>query len=243
MRTAELLGIGAGTTRVAISRMTTAGELETDGDRYRLASPALLARRSRQAQSRVGATRGWDGDWLIAVVDTDGSARPASERAELRAALTALRHAELHEGTWIRPDNLVPGVLTDAERIVGDRCHRFRGRPDGDPIGLARSLWPLDDWSSEALDLLEGLEALTRRLHDEDPSEALGDGFVFNAAVLRHLQSDPLLPGELLPGTWPGPRLRGSHAVFDQLFKQTLSDWLRATDAGAPTSGRTRSAS
>ena len=42
------------------------------------------------------------------------------------------------------------------------------------------------------------------------------------AAIVRHLQADPLLPALLLPG-WPGPRLRGAYSSYER----ELGDLLR----------------
>ncbi|HEX8582205.1 MAG TPA: hypothetical protein VF640_07745, partial [Acidimicrobiales bacterium] len=75
VRSGELFGIAEGTTRVALSRMVAAGELEADGGRYRLTG-RLLARQARQAESRTGATGPWDGTWRLAVVTADR--RPAA---------------------------------------------------------------------------------------------------------------------------------------------------------------------
>ena len=52
--TAELLGVAAGTARVALSRMVAAGEAEATDGGYRLTSPTLLARQARQSLSRSG---------------------------------------------------------------------------------------------------------------------------------------------------------------------------------------------
>ena len=68
VRLAELFGIAEGTTRVALSRMVAAGELEVDDGRYRLVGPALLARQATQEHGRVvpqkkmGRTVGDGGD-------------------------------------------------------------------------------------------------------------------------------------------------------------------------------------
>lgn len=236
IRTAELLGISRGTTRVAISRMVTNGELEADGDAYALASTALLDRRLRQEQSRAGNTTEWDGDWNLVVVDAD--ARSPAERADLRRALGTLRHAEVREGIWTRPDNLRTGVFPAAEATVTAQCIRFTGRPDADPGALARTLWPLTDWAAEADHLRRTLDGLTERIRADDPA-ALGEGFVANASVLRHLQADPLLPAELLPTGWPGPDLRHHHTEFDRLFKERLVTWLRSERRGSATADRT----
>ncbi|QXC59697.1 hypothetical protein KSP35_15070 [Aquihabitans sp. G128] len=143
--TAELLGVAPGTARVAISRMVAAGELEARGDGYRLVGAPLLARQSRQSLSRQGPPSGWDGSWRLLVAP--GEARPASERAELRAALAALRFAELREGVWLRPANLPVDVLPDAEALAAARCTSFATEPD-EPRALATSLWDLHAWSA-----------------------------------------------------------------------------------------------
>ncbi len=209
---AELLGVSAGTARVAMSRMVAAGELEPDGDGYRLAGH-LLQRQARQTVSRTGTTRPWDGTWRTALVP--GEARAAADRADLRRAMTGLRFGELRDGVWLRPDNLTAPL---PEAVVG-----LTGAldPAVDPAVLARSLWDLDGWAEAATALRAELAPLQARLDDGD-GRALADGFVTSAAVLRHLQADPLLPVELLPASWPGADLRADEERFDQRFKAVL---------------------
>lgn len=221
--TAELLGIAPGTARVAMSRMVAGGELETTTDGYRLVGRPLLARQSRQSLSRRGAADRWDGWWRMAIVTGEG--RPAAERGELRAAMAGLRYAELREGVWLRPDNLPAGVLPDAEALSAARCTLLTSRPD-DPEGLATRLWDLAGWSDRATHLQADLDRLGARLDRRDHT-ALAKGFVVSAAVLRHLQADPLLPAELDPPSWPGAHLRARHRTYDDAFKATLATWLR----------------
>jgi phenylacetic acid degradation operon negative regulatory protein len=38
--------------------------------------------------------------------------------------------------------------------------------------------------------------------------------FVAAAAIVRHLLTDPVLPGELLPEDWPGDTLRNVYTNF-----------------------------
>lgn len=230
--TAELLGIAPGTARVAMSRMVVAGELEPTVDGYRLASPALLARQTRQDESRAGRMRRWRGAWRTAVVDVDS--RTAVDRANLREALRSLRFAELREGVWMRPDNLRSKVLIDAEEVAAKQCQFLRSRPESagrgidESVALAQRLWDLPGWVSGADLLLGDVDRLGGRLEDGD-SSALAEGFVVSADVLRHLQADPLLPVELLPQGWPGSRLREQHRSFDTAFKATLRAWREAT--------------
>ncbi len=141
MRSGELFGISDGTTRVALSRMVAAGELEPDGSGYRLAGH-LLDRQARQSASRSAASLAWKGAWTMAVV-VDGR-RSAAERGELREAMRVLHLAEAREGVWLRPDNLARGHAPEAEAVVTAQCRRFTARPDDeDPVALAGRLWDL----------------------------------------------------------------------------------------------------
>ena len=55
-----------------------------------------------------------------------------------------------------------------------------------------------------------------------DGPEALAPGFELSAAVLRHLQADPLLPAELLPADWPGGRCAPTYDEWDARYRATL---------------------
>src|SRR5690606_11901566 len=88
VRSGELFGIAEGATRVALSRMVAAGEIEPSGDGYRLAGH-LLDRQARQTASRLATTERWDGTWELALVRS-GTARAAADRAALRRALADL---------------------------------------------------------------------------------------------------------------------------------------------------------
>lgn len=222
--TAALFGISEGTTRTALSRMVAAGEATGDGASYRLAGP-LVARQQRQQASRRAATRRWDGTWELAVVEGDRR-RAATDRAALREAARSLRLAELREGVWGRPDNLDPERSPDAAAIVDAWCVRWHGarpRPAPDPAGL----WDLTGWADGARALIAEMAALRPPLDDHDRA-VLGDGFVTSAAVLRHLQADPLLPAALLPPDWPGEALRVAYDGYDSAYRAVLRDWFAA---------------
>jgi phenylacetic acid degradation operon negative regulatory protein len=216
VRLTGLFGISENRVRVALSRMVAAGEATTDGaGRYRLAGH-LAARQSRQSASRSGVTAPYEGRWWMAVVTRTGST--AEVRGVRRRALSYARLAELREGVWMRPDN-VSLSLPDA---LGDDVELMTAVPD-DARGLAARLWDLPAWSDGARVLLHGLNALT-----PDRPEALAPGFELSASVLRHLQADPLLPGDLLPEEWPGARLRATYDVWDAGYRATLREWSRA---------------
>jgi phenylacetic acid degradation operon negative regulatory protein len=222
VRTAELFGISEGTTRTALSRMVGAGEAEVEGGGYRLVG-RLAARQDRQTASRRAATLPWDGTWELVVVER-AAGRPADARAALRDALRQLRLAELREGTWGRPDNLDPGRSPAAAHLVAGWCRRWTGARPGDEPDL-EELFALDDWQAVAEDLRAEMAALLPAL-DAGDTRGLASGFVTSAAVLRHLQADPLLPADLLPAGWPGDGLRTEYDRYDAAYRAVLGTWL-----------------
>ncbi|WP_278258878.1 PaaX domain-containing protein, C- domain protein [Nocardioides convexus] len=93
---AAVVGFAEPTVRVALSRMSTAGDVVRDEDgRFRLAD-RLLERQRRQEQAAHPRRHAWGGEWELVVVTTAG--RTAAERADLRATLTGLRLAEPARG-------------------------------------------------------------------------------------------------------------------------------------------------
>jgi phenylacetic acid degradation operon negative regulatory protein len=219
VRAGELFGIAEGTTRVALSRMVAAGELEGDGGWYSLTGARLLERYVRQGASRAAATLAWDGTWIVAVVTAER--RAAAARLELRDALVRARLAELREGVWVRPDNIELALAS----IVGEQCTMMRAT-DID-AALVGKLWDLAGWQDGARLLRADMKQLVRPLERGD-TRALAEGFVVSAAVLRHFQADPLLPDQLLPARWPGAALRADYDRFDTAYRTVLLDWFRA---------------
>jgi phenylacetic acid degradation operon negative regulatory protein len=217
VRLTGLFGISANRARVALSRMVAAGEATTDGaGTYRLAG-RLRERQERQSASRSGVTaEPFSGQWRVAVVVTTGST--ADTRTARRRALAHARLAELREGVWMRPDNVEVRLPDDLRSDV----EVMTARPAA-PERLATSLWDLPAWAERAHRLLGQMAALT-----PDTAAALAPGFELSAAVLRHLQADPLLPEVFLPSGWPGGRLRADYDRWDARYRTTLRDWSRA---------------
>jgi phenylacetic acid degradation operon negative regulatory protein len=207
VRVGALFGIAEGTVRVALSRMVGAGDLIQSGGLYTL-SERLVERQARQDESRAPHVRPWDGTWEIAVVTAER--RAPADRAAFRHAMTALRLAELREGTWMRPANL----LRAWPEAVAAQCTLIDGRPHRDPTPL---LWDLEGWAAGARELETAL----------DRADGLAEGFLVSAAVLRHLLADPLLPPELLPPGWPGGELRARYDDFDRRYRELLDRHLR----------------
>lgn len=139
----------------------------------------------------------------------------------------AARLAEQREGVWLRPDNLGPIAATGGGRTdpVTDDCAWSTVMPDDDPAALAAGLWDLTGWRSGAEQLRAAMTPLVGPLEAGDHG-VLADGFVLSAAVLRHLQRDPLLPAPLLPAGWPGAALRADYDRYDAAYRAVLSTWF-----------------
>lgn len=223
----ELFGVAEGTIRVALSRMVSAGEIEAVDGSYRLTGGRLLGRQARQEEGWHPTRRQWDGTWTTAVVVAER--RRAPDRAELRAAMVALRLAELREGVWLRPANLDPQGQPAARAVADAQCQWLTTRPPGDDQGgrrLAAGLWDLAGWARDAQERRREIGRFLGRL-DAGDRTALAPSSLVSAAVLRHFVADPLLPAALLPTRWPGDALRADYDRFDVALRRLLSAWAR----------------
>jgi phenylacetic acid degradation operon negative regulatory protein len=200
-------GITGGTTRVALSRMVTAGELAAEDGHYRLVGQVLLSRQRAQDDALDPPALPWTGNWHMAVVVSSG--RAAAERLELRRGFADARFAQWREGVWLRPDNLGrPLALPDDAPV-----RWLEAQPHDDPAALAGELWDLADWSARGVALLAAGPEEPGDLVAADPEWAAAV-FAAAAATLRHLRTDPLLPEALLPAGWPADRLRARYAGY-----------------------------
>ncbi len=203
-----LFGVAESAIRVALGRMVADGDLAARKGSYRL-TERLVARQRRQDESVSPRTRAWRGNWETEIVTAPP--RPLAERVALRRSMAGLRLAELREGVWLRPANLV----RDRHATALEQCTFFLSRPQDDPRELAAGLWDLQAWAYEAHRLHRAIEASTD----------LVEGFLLTAEVLHHLLIDPVLPPELLPEDWPGQTLRASYATFSVSYAEGLREY------------------
>ncbi len=189
-------GIKEATLRVALTRMVSGGDLIRSAHGY-LLSDRLLARQLRQDDAMHPRVKAWRGYWTTLVITSVGT--DARTRAALRITLQDKRFAELREGVWMRPDNLDVHLDDD----VRSRLRVLQARDD-DPADLARQLWDLPRWAHTGDELLDAMSKA-----GDVPGR-----FVVAAAMVRHLLTDPMLPGDLLPSSWPGPALRTGYQSF-----------------------------
>lgn len=209
----SVVGFAEPAVRVALSRMTAAGDVVRDPDGGYGLSSRLRERQRRQERATHPDLRTWDGSWELVVVTTAG--RAAADRADLRAELAELRLGELREGVWTRPANLHLAWPDSVEEV----CDRFVGAPVVDAAPLAARLWDLAAWADTA-------RALLAATATEDPVLR----FTACATSGRHLLADPVLPAALLPADWPGDELRANHVAY----KQWINDVRRSLVAAGP---------
>jgi phenylacetic acid degradation operon negative regulatory protein len=217
VRIAAAFDINENRARVALSRMAANVEVQPSDGVYELISKPLLARQQRQRDSRAGQTKPWKGDWLIAIVGPQPAT--AEQRARRRIDLHRARFAEYRDGVWVRPNNLggVP-MRTDVHVVVGATASSEPDQPDELSFSCSvPRLWDLVAWATRA-------QRLLTRLDQVDPTQPanLATGFVLSASCLRHFQLDPLLPTDLLPSDWPGPKLREKYSAWDRKYRAQL---------------------
>ncbi|MCJ0906830.1 PaaX family transcriptional regulator C-terminal domain-containing protein [Rhodococcus sp. ARC_M6] len=200
VRAAGAFDIKESAARAALSRMVTGGDLIRVDDGFTLSAP-LLERRQRVLHEVEQVTRPWDGDWEIVVVT--GVGRDPGDRAILRSRLSRLRLAELREGVWMRPANLIrPLDLADQP------VQRFRAVPTEDGAALVAQLWDLEGWDAESRRLLALM----------DVADTTVDRFTVATAIVRHLLTDPVLPSEMLPPAWSAARVHLAWANYQEEF-------------------------
>jgi phenylacetic acid degradation operon negative regulatory protein len=221
VRAGELLGIEAGTVRVALTRMVSDGDLRAvDGD-YELAGP-LQARYQRQHNSRAPHLRPWSGEWIVAIVPK--GRRGPDARSQLRVAARHLGLAEVREGVWMRPDNLDPDRLPADRATLARQCQILSAHPS-DGAALAARLWDLAGWARQSHLLIHAMAPLAARL-DAGNADALAPAFAVAASVMRHLVSDPVLPPFLVPNAWPGPELRARYNDYENANRRAWDCFL-----------------
>ena len=209
VRTAELFGITEGTTRVALSRLCSDGDVVAEERGYRLTA-RLLARQRRQDEGHHPAASDWDGRWEIAVAAPQ--LRSAAERMSVGNELAALRLSELRQGVWARPANLGREWPQELE----GRALRFLAEARfavPSPAKLAATLWDLDGWAHRARQLIAAMGSTADR----------AQRFMIATAMVRHFADDPVLPEDLLPDGWPGADLRQAYADYEAELGEMLS--------------------
>ena len=169
-----------------------------------------------------------------------GEARAAADRARAaRAPPPRLRLAELREGVWLRPDNLRPAVLPDAEAVVADQCRTLRApSPTASPADLAADLWDLDGWADRAHALRRRLGAVVGAL-DAGDLAALAGASSSPPPCCATSRPTRSCPPSCCPAAGPATTLRADYDRYDPAYKAVWTAWYREQRAAIGNGART----
>ena len=229
VRTTALFGITEGSTRTALSRMVAAGEAVASDGGYRLVGPP-----GRPPATPVGQPPGRrpgpgtaPGSWPPS---TATRAAPAADRAD---APRRARRAPAGRAPRGRR-GAGPTTSTRTARPTRPRggrrwCVRWTRRPPRS--GARRRLGAVGTsrrGRRRARTLRDEIAGLLRAARARRRRRPGATASSLSAAVLRHLQADPLLPDALLPSGWPGAALRAEYDRYDTAYRPRSAAWFRA---------------
>lgn len=200
IQAADLFGISANATRVALARLAADNLIAASGrGRY------LLGERGRELAGDIAGwrhvehrLRPWQGGYIGVVTSQLGRTdRTAVARRE--RALHLLGFRLLDRGLHVRPDNIEASV--DAVR---ERLYRL-GLEDTAPVFIistwsqpgenqVRALWQDCDLDSIYQTHCATLDAWLARAGELDPADAARESFLLGGRAIRDLVYDPLLP-------------------------------------------------
>lgn len=234
-------GISAGSARAALARLVRRGLVASRGSGR---SATYHVRRDVIAHHRVvmrgflsfGAVpRAWDGQWLVVSYSLPESGQ--AHRHAVRKALGERGFARLYDSVWVSPapdPAPVRDVLRDLLGGVADaRWSVMRARFDDDPAAQG----PQGAYDLEALGAAyRDFVAVHAGLRSEvragkvSPARALVARATLMDAWRTFADTDPDLPQELLPASWPRAQARETflevHTALGPLAQERLVELM-----------------
>jgi phenylacetic acid degradation operon negative regulatory protein len=224
------LGVEEKACRQALMRTAAGGWLasERSGRRtcWRLtaAGEQLLTEGAARIYGFTAARQAWDGRWLIVLVRTPESERPARHR--LRTRLTWAGFGSPAPGVWLsaHADRVAEaervlasaGVLADAQVFVAEHT-------SGQLTALARQAWDLDQIEARYEEFLTAFGAASA-------ADPLARVVELVHAWRRFPWIDPVLPADLLPDRWSGGAAgRLFERQHARLAADAMAEWRRIT--------------
>lgn len=227
------LGIAAPAVRTAVSRMVGEGWLEPVEREARGYAVTDRARaRLEEARTRIyrTGTPGWDGRWHLVQVERPGD---RNARARLSQAIGYLGYGQLSADMWVAPRE--SPELADALAREGVRQHGFRADYQGRARALVDGVW---DLGALAAAYRQFSESVREAPSPDGPEQAFVARTTLVHAWRLFLFSDPGLPSEVLPGSWPGHE---AAELFDRQARALMpgaSEWVDIWLGGGPGSAR-----
>lgn len=238
-------GIADRNVRTAVTRLVNEDWLarRSVGRRSELVLGGVGRSRTREAEQRIYAAkpREWKETWSLVMLGHCGLSRAAHDAVARDLGL--LGFGEVASGTFAHPAAEVAEVLEVLEehgvdeRAVALAAGPHPGAPDAGALGpraMVSQGWDLDELGRQYeifAERFEGIDSLIQQ--DPDPEAAFGLRVLAVHEYRRIVLRDPQLPGELLPGRWPGTRARGTLASLYEVAAGPSTEWIRHTGAAA----------
>lgn len=201
---ARIFDIDPAAVRVALGRLVREGSaVQVERGIYRLgpAAKALHAKARGWAEVEDGI-RPWGGEWTIVLTHHLGRTdRPRMIARERALRLTGFAAADA--GLWVRPDNLRRSAAALSDELLGlgldPRAKLLTGCSasihDND---MFRALWPTEDLEDRYRFWIFEMEKSETRVATLSKRDAARETFLLGQSVIRAINSDPLLPVELI---------------------------------------------
>jgi phenylacetic acid degradation operon negative regulatory protein len=204
IRWGQLFGIEPAATRVAVGRLAKQGFITAvERGTYTIGPQGSLmaetASHWAQVEDRIGP---WTGGWIVVHTSHLGRADKTALRARERA-FRLYGFAELVAGLWCRPDNLAQLLdLTRTELIAlglesAAVVMQVRDIPGIDPETLY-ALWPREQIEAGCREYIKAMIRSEKHLQTIGNEEAARETFLVGEAVIRRINSDPLLPAQMI---------------------------------------------
>lgn len=199
-----LFGIRDNSVRVALARLAAAGLIEAAGrGTYQLGPNATgLAEDVSTWRSAEHRVREWGGAWICAHCGALGRS-DRSALAKRARALQLLGFRELDDELFVRPDNLIGGVIAVRERLhklglAVTAAVFLASQFDEARETRARQLWDGKSLTHAYRATREKLEQWLARADELEPDVAARESFLIGDAAIRLMVFDPLLPAPLV---------------------------------------------
>ncbi|QQV77300.1 hypothetical protein H5J25_00145 [Sphingomonas aliaeris] len=201
---ARIFDIEPSAVRVALGRLVRDGLADqTERGLYSLGpKAAALHVKARKWLSVEDGVRQWDGAWIVVLTHHLGRInRPRLQAGERSLRLTGF--AEAGAGAWVRPDNLSRETSVLAGELEGlglDAGATILGGCIAQPFDDARfrTLWSRGSLEESYRFWIDEMEASELRTVEMSVTEAARETFLLGQSVIRAINSDPLLPAELV---------------------------------------------
>lgn len=199
-----LFGIQPSSVRVALARLSGAGQIEAVGRGAYQLSPAAaeFARELGSWKTMDRRLKEWTGTWIMTCSGMLGRTNRTA-LARRQRALKLLGFQELNRDIHVRPDNVVGGVDFIRQRLrrLGleqDAIVLMAFELGAEHEAHARRLWDSQTLTIGYQQTRAQIEHSLARIETLEPEEAARESFLIGKAAIRQMIYDPLLPSPLV---------------------------------------------